>query len=301
MFVNANIISCNFSTSPSLTLNLKDPELKKSLQSHNLKPRIPFLKETSKFSAFLKPQNHRSSTLAFQKKGLAQICHFSLTRQKSEDPVVEKRDPLEGGVGGNGRNGGNGGNGGEGRDWTTSILLLVLWGALLYYVFNLSPNQTPSRDMYFLKKLLNLKGDDGFRMNAVLVSLWYIMGLWPLVYSMLLLPTGRSSKSKVPLWPFLISSKSKVPVWPFLILSFFGGAYALLPYFVLWTPPPPPVEETEIKRWPLNFLETKLTAAISLAAGLGILVYAGLANWDDWKEFYQYFRESKFVSVGNHW
>jgi hypothetical protein len=134
MFVNANIISCNFCTFPSLTLNLKNPELKTSLQSHNLKPRIPFLKETSNFSAFLKPQNHRSSILAFQKKGLAQICHFSLTRQKSEDPVAEKRDPLEGGVGG---------NGGEGRDWTTSILLLVLWGALLYYVFNLSPNQTP--------------------------------------------------------------------------------------------------------------------------------------------------------------
>lgn len=58
------------------------------------------------------------------------------------------------------------------------------------------------------------------------------------------------------------SSKSNIPVWPFLILSFFGGAYALLPYFVLWTPPPPPVEETEIKRWPLNFLESKLTAAV---------------------------------------
>lgn len=140
MFVNANIISCNFSTFPSLTL--KDPELKTSLQSHNLKPRISFLKETSKFSSFLKPQNHRSSILAFQKKGLTQICHCSLTSQKSEVPVVEKRDPLDGGVGGGG-NGGNGGNGGEGRDWTTSFLLLGLWGALLYYVFNLTPNQTP--------------------------------------------------------------------------------------------------------------------------------------------------------------
>lgn len=50
-----------------------------------------------------------------------------------------------------------------------------------------------SRDVYFLEKLLNLRGDDGFVMNEVLVSLWYIMGLWPLVYSMLLLPTGRRS------------------------------------------------------------------------------------------------------------
>ena len=29
------------------------------------------------------------------------------------------------------------------RDWTTSILLFVLWGVLIYYVFNLAPDQTP--------------------------------------------------------------------------------------------------------------------------------------------------------------
>lgn len=170
------------------------------------------------------------------------------------------------------------------RDWTTSILLFLLWAALIYYVSFLSPNQTPSRDMYFLKKLLNLKGDDGFRMNQVLVSEWYIMGLWPLVYSMLLLPTGRSSKSSV-------------PVWPFLSASFFGGIYALLPYFVLWKPPPPPVEETQLKTWPLNFLESKVTATILLASGIGIIIYASLAGEDVWKEFFQYFRESKFIHV----
>ncbi|GAU18552.1 hypothetical protein TSUD_325420 [Trifolium subterraneum] len=170
------------------------------------------------------------------------------------------------------------------RDWTTSILLFLLWAALIYYVSFLSPNQTPSRDMYFLKKLLNLKGDDGFRMNEVLVAEWYIMGLWPLVYSMLLLPTGRSSKTSV-------------PVWPFLSLSFFGGIYALLPYFVLWKPPPPPIEEAELKTWPLNFLESKVTASILLASGIGIIIYAGLAGEDVWKEFYQYCRESKFIHI----
>ncbi|KAM1164808.1 hypothetical protein ACFX13_024901 [Malus domestica] len=139
-----------------------------------------------------------------------------------------------------------------------------------------------SGDMYFLKKFLNLKGDDAFRMNEVLVSIWYIMGFWPLVYSMLMLPTARSSRSKV-------------PVWPFLILSCFGGAFALLPYFVLWRPPPPPVDESELTRRPLNFLGSKLTAWISLAAGLGLIVSAGLAAGADWKEYYQYFNESKFI------
>ncbi|RYR72985.1 hypothetical protein Ahy_A02g007239 [Arachis hypogaea] len=103
--------------------------------------------------------------------------------------------------------------------------------------------------MYFLKKLLNLKGDDGFKMNEVLVSLWYIMVLWPLGYSMLLLSTRKSSKSKV-------------PVWPFLLLSCFGSAYALLPYFILWNPLTPLIEETELKSWPLIFFESKVTTVI---------------------------------------
>ncbi|KAL4392941.1 hypothetical protein AHAS_Ahas02G0002300 [Arachis hypogaea] len=47
-----------------------------------------------------------------------------------------------------------------------------------------------------------------------------------------------------------------------LLLSCFGGAYALLPYFILWNPPAPPIEETELKSWPLIFLESKVTAVI---------------------------------------
>jgi hypothetical protein len=62
------------------------------------------------------------------------------------------------------------------------------------------------------------------------------------------------------------SSKSGVPVWPFLSASFFGGIYALLPYFVLWKPPPPPVEEAELKTWPLNFLESKVAAMVSCSS-----------------------------------
>eukprot|EP01018_Ginkgo_biloba_P024619 Gb_40012 [translate_table: standard] len=171
---------------------------------------------------------------------------------------------------------------GSGVDWITSILLFVFWAALLYYVFFLSPNQTPYRDVYFLRKLLNLEGDDGFQINQVLVSLWYVMGLWPVVYSMLLLPSGRSSKNKV-------------PVWPFLVLSFFGGAYALLPYFGLWRPPPPAVGKTELERWPLNLVESKVTAMALVFGGLVLAINAGVAGEDAWKEFFQYFRESKFI------
>ncbi|XP_020599016.1 uncharacterized protein LOC110038492 [Phalaenopsis equestris] len=178
----------------------------------------------------------------------------------------------------------SGDGGGPGNNWTTSILLFGLWAVLMFYVFRLAPDQTPYRDVYFIQKLLYLKGDDAYRMNEVLVALWNIMGLWPMIYSMLLLPTGRSSRSKV-------------PVWPFLFLSIFGGAYALIPYFVLWKPPPPAIGEDEIRKWPLNFLESRISASVVLAAGLSLVAYALFANGDVWTEFYQYFRESKFIHV----
>ncbi|KAL5581687.1 hypothetical protein UlMin_014129 [Ulmus minor] len=270
---NASLISCNFSTFQSLAL--KNPKVSNFIQTHNLKPRTFLPKTNAGFSISSRTHNGKTSIFPFRQKGLLQICHSSLNSENPEDPVLSDEDSLESKLG-------KSENVEEGRDWTTSILLFLLWGVLMYYIFNLAPNQTPSRDMYFLKKLLNLKGDDGFRMNEVLVSLWYIMGLWPLVYSKLLLPTGRSSKGNV-------------PVWPFLVLSFFGGAYALLPYCVLWKPPPPPVEDAELSRWPLNFLESKLTTGVSLAAGVGLIVYAGLADGDVWKEFFQYFRESRFI------
>jgi hypothetical protein len=43
-------------------------------------------------------------------------------------------------------------------------------------------------------------------------------------------------------------------------------------------------------------LLTSTSYQILLASGIGIITYAGLAGEDVWKEFYQYCRESKFVS-----
>ncbi|XP_057955313.1 uncharacterized protein LOC131149157 isoform X3 [Malania oleifera] len=233
MVANATVISFSLCAFPWLP-----PKPKTPAQTQNHISKISFLRTLSS-SGFVKPCKYGSiiSSSGFQRRDLLQICQVSLKPQNS----VEEEKVS-----------GNGGGGKGGRDWVTSILLFGLWAALIYYALYLAPDQTPFRDKYFLQKLLNLKGDDGFRMNEVLVSLWYLLGLWPLVYSMLLLPTGRSSKSNVPLLPFLI-------------LSVIGGAYALFPYFVLWKPPPPPIEETELRKWPLNFLESKFTAGIHVS------------------------------------
>ncbi|CAN8270592.1 unnamed protein product [Cochlearia groenlandica] len=255
MLESINLISCNFSYLPPL---------KPSLRSQNLllvQSRKPSSPSSLKPYRITHRNNNNNNNTLFSKN----VCKSSLNNNNNNNPDPDKNQTQI-----------------ETRDWSSSILLFALWGALLYYCFNLAPDQTPTRDLYFLKKLLNLKGEDGFRMNQVLVGLWYIMGLWPLVYAMLLLPTGTSTKP---------------PAWPFVVLSFFGGVYALLPYFALWNPPPPPVTEPEIKQWPLNVLESKVTAGVTLVAGLGIILYAVVGNSGDCKEFYQYFRESKFIHV----
>ena len=60
------------------------------------------------------------------------------------------------------------------------------------YGFGLSPNQTPYRDMYFLEKLVGLGADDGVKINIVFSNLCFLMGVWPAIYSSLLLPTAKS-------------------------------------------------------------------------------------------------------------
>lgn len=65
------------------------------------------------------------------KKGVLQTCYSTLNSDnKSPDDQVLDKDATGGGKEGE-------------RDWTTSILLFVFWGGLIYYVFNLTPDQTP--------------------------------------------------------------------------------------------------------------------------------------------------------------
>ncbi|KAL1555428.1 hypothetical protein AAHA92_11169 [Salvia divinorum] len=263
---SSSIVSCN-SSLPPLKPNSHLPKSSISL------PKFPI--------SIHNDSNHSCELIKISPLTLKPAklpCRSSLNAQSQQDPPIVSAYP-------NGNETGGGGSGGEEeRDWTTSFLLFAFWTGLMYYVFFLAPNQTPVTDVYFLKKLLNLKGDDGYEMNQVLVALWYIMGLWPLIYSMLLIPTARSSKSKI-------------PVWPFVVLSCFGGAYALIPYFVLWRPPAPTVAESEWRRWPLKFLESKITAGVALAAGVAITAYAVSSGGDVWKEFYQYFQGSKFIHI----
>ena len=129
MITNLNLISCNF-FSPSLPSRLSKLTITHQTQTQTRNPKT--LRSPS-IIPFKFPPNFNSSS---SKMGLFKKWRSASGSQTMGDPAAEKGSPVEGESGG-------GGNGGEGRDWTTSILLFVLWAGLMFYVFNLAPNQTP--------------------------------------------------------------------------------------------------------------------------------------------------------------
>lgn len=172
-----------------------------------------------------------------------------------------------------------------------SFLFGASWAGLVAYVALWAPNQTPARDAYFLEKLVGLGVDDGVSLNVVFFCLFNLMGVWPAVYAALLTPSGRSANG--------------VPAWPFLTGSVAAGAFALLPYMALWSPPQPQplaslaeVEEAGgVGGVARKALESRLTAAVLLCATLGLVGTASLAGDVAWLDFSRLFKESRLVHV----
>lgn len=173
-----------------------------------------------------------------------------------------------------------------------SVGLFGLWGALLGYAVFLSPNQTPALDQYFLRKFLNME-DDGVSINAVFTSLFYVMGLWPLIYTSLLIPAGK---------------KKGLPVFPFVALSYGIGAFGLLPWMALWGPStsddggppdmPPGGQDVEgFKNSITRAMESPVIAWGILGGTLYCLGSAAVAGSGQWSDYLQLFSVSRFVHV----
>lgn len=114
------ILSCHYSSLPSL-----HPPQKLFHRTHSiLKPK------TVNPGTYLIPSHPFSSV----GRGLLQICRDSTERKNFGGSFPdEKGIAVET----------SGDGGGSGNDWTTSVLLFGLWAGLMYYVFQLAPNQTP--------------------------------------------------------------------------------------------------------------------------------------------------------------
>lgn len=152
------------------------------------------------------------------------------------------------------------------------IAFWLLWVGFIAYAFLLAPPNQPSTP----ELIKNLSTGQWEGINPLVVSLFNIMGVWPMIYSCLL----------------FIDGTQKIPAWPFAAFSFGVGAFALLPYLALREPS---TEFLQGKNAFLKLLDSRLTG-VALTIGTVILVGYGLLN-GDWGNFIQQWQTSRFIHV----
>lgn len=153
------------------------------------------------------------------------------------------------------------------------IGFIVLWLGFVTYAFFLAPPEQPNT--FELIKNLSTGKWDGI--NPLIISLFNIMGVFPIIYSCLLFIDGRAQK---------------ISAAPFAVASFGVGAFALLPYLFLREP------NTEFpgdKNWLIKILDSRITGVLLFISAL-ILVSYGLVN-GDWGDFIGQWQTSRFIHV----
>ncbi|MDM9380597.1 DUF2834 domain-containing protein [Chlorogloeopsis sp. ULAP01] len=149
----------------------------------------------------------------------------------------------------------------------------LIWLGLIIYAFVFAPPNQP--DTFELIKNLSTGRWQGI--NPLVISLFNIMGVWPLIYSAVIFIDGKGQK---------------IPAWPFAVLSFAVGAFALLPYLALREPN---TQFSGQKNTFLKLLDSRWTGVV-LTIGAAILVGYGLGQ-GDWNNFVQQWQTSRFIHV----
>ncbi|BAZ02430.1 hypothetical protein NIES37_64420 [Tolypothrix tenuis PCC 7101] len=155
---------------------------------------------------------------------------------------------------------------------TRKIGFGLLWLGFIVYAFFLAPPDRP--DTFELIKNLSIGQWQGI--NPLVIALFYIMGIWPVIYSALALFDGRGQK---------------IRAWPFASASFAVGAFALLPYLALRQPNP---QFQGQKNAVLKLLDSRVTG-VGLTIATAILVAYGLQG--NWSDFAQQWQTSRFIHV----
>lgn len=156
---------------------------------------------------------------------------------------------------------------------TRKIGFGLLWLVFVVYAFGFAPPQQP--DTFELIKNLSTGTWEGI--NPLIISLFNIMGIWPMIYSCVLFFDGKSQK---------------LPAWPFVAFSFGVGAFILFPYLAFRQPNPTFIGN---KNAFLKLLDSRFTGLLLL---LGTLVLVGFGTiYGNWTDFIHQWQTSRFIHV----
>eukprot|EP00667_Euglena_gracilis_P016142 EG_transcript_16857 len=166
-----------------------------------------------------------------------------------------------------------------------TVAILGLWAAFVAYAYLAAPGGSPeaqSRDLEVLTEVFATPG----KANAIFLAIFNCLGIMPACYAAVLLPGARGQR---------------LPALPFVVGSFALGFFSLGPYLAL----------REIRRqatppqgWFAKSLESKVTAGLLLASGVGLVSYgAGLWGGADFAvqsaQYLELFQAQRLVHVSS--
>jgi hypothetical protein len=152
-------------------------------------------------------------------------------------------------------------------------ILWAIWLGFVTYTILLAPVDQP--DTWSLgQKLLTLQWQE---VNAIIPTIFCLMGIWPMIYACLMFADGRMQSFRA---------------WPYFIGSNFTGVICLLPYLI-FRKSNQAFYGTKDK-W-LSILDRRTTGAYLLVATIGLLGYAVIAG--NWEDYIQQFSHKPFVHL----
>lgn len=153
------------------------------------------------------------------------------------------------------------------------LALWLLWLGAIVYAFAFAPPNQPHT--FDLIKRLAIGQFEGI--NPLIVALFYIQGIWPVIYSGLMVFDGRMQK----VW-----------AWPFLVASFVAGAFVILPYLALREPN---AAFAGPKNLLLRTLDSRWLGGAIVLGSVFLSLY-GLTQ-GDWTDFIAQWQTSRFINV----
>ncbi len=153
------------------------------------------------------------------------------------------------------------------------IGLWLVWAGFIAYTLSLAPLDQPGT-LTTIGKLVTLQLAD---INPYVVTLFSLMGVWPMVYACLM---------------FIDERMQDISAWPSFLASNGSGVIGMIPYLMLREPSQ---EFSGQKNFLLERLDSRQTGIALSLATVGLLAYAVLAG--DWGDFVRQFQTSHFVHL----
>jgi hypothetical protein len=153
------------------------------------------------------------------------------------------------------------------------LLLWLIWVVFTGYTVWLAPLDRPDT-WPLVQRLLTFKFAE---VNAILMAIFWLMGVWPMIYACLMFADGKMQDFRV--WPYFIGSNGI-------------GVICLIPYLILRKSNP---KFTAQKGNLLKILDSRLTGLALLLITIVLVGYA--INAGNWGEYVEQFQSTEFVHL----